>query len=63
MLYRAAANDSKHVIRFGLATSRGGFKSKRAGAKPDKSQSGALGENLTLSGLLMPAVNLENNYE
>ncbi|MCI2081572.1 MAG: glycosidase [Bacteroidales bacterium] len=34
MLYRAAGNDKKHVIRFGLATSRDGFHFSRTSANP-----------------------------
>ena len=34
MLYRAAGNDARHVIRFGLATSRDGFHFQRAQADP-----------------------------
>ncbi len=34
MLYRAAGNDAEHVIRFGLARSKDGFKFKRAQKGP-----------------------------
>ncbi len=34
MLYRAAGNDSEHVIRFGLATSKDGYHFKRMSDKP-----------------------------
>src|SRR6202044_2946451 len=34
MLYRAAGKDPQHVIRFGLATSKDGFKFKRARTNP-----------------------------
>ncbi len=34
LLYRAAGDDEKHVIRFGLATSRDGFNFQRAGDEP-----------------------------
>ena len=34
MLYRAAGNDDKHVIRLGLATSKDGFHFERASDKP-----------------------------
>ena len=34
MLYRAAGDDEKHVIRFGLATSTDGFHFNRVGAEP-----------------------------
>ena len=34
MLYRAAGDDSDHVIRFGLATSKDGFHFRRAQKDP-----------------------------
>ena len=34
MLYRAAGNDEKHVIRLGLATSRDGYHFERVSDKP-----------------------------
>ena len=34
MLYRAAGNDANHVIRFGLATSKDGFRFKRTQKDP-----------------------------
>ncbi len=34
MLYRAAGNDDKHIIRFGLAESKDGFTFKRVSDKP-----------------------------
>ena len=34
LLYRAAGNDKEHVIRFGLATSRDGFRFKRESDQP-----------------------------
>lgn len=39
MLYRAAGHDAKHVIRFGLATSRDGFNFTRAQPEPALSPS------------------------